>query len=326
MNLPLVALFLLAACQVPAQPQAPAPELTRPGLHTRALVFQGRERRYLVYTPPAYDGSKALPLVLMFHGGGGQAREAMQSTGWTEKADRSGFFAVFPEGSSPDPSQPASFRKNPQTWNDGSGRFYAGRKGIDDVGFARAVLKDLEANLRVDPRRMFATGFSNGASMAYRVGMELSDRIAAIAPVASSGLRVPARSLSAPVSLLAIQGAKDPRNPLEGGDMKTLDGELDPRPPIRSSIQRWAALLGLPAQPSSTRDQNGVREERWTGDGDSKEVRFLVVDDLGHTWPGGTNALPRALVGPSTRKLNADDAIWTFFTEHPKPEAQPGAR
>ncbi|MFV1967883.1 MAG: PHB depolymerase family esterase [Pirellulaceae bacterium] len=112
----------------------------------------------------------------------------MWETGWAEKADREGFLAVFPEGTPPDPSRPARFIGNPQTWNDGSKRSNLGAavRGVADVEFVSAMLSDLSTRFKVDKRRVYATGFSNGASMTFRLARELSTAIAAVAPVAGA--------------------------------------------------------------------------------------------------------------------------------------------
>lgn len=85
-----------------------------------------------MHVPASYDGKRPLPIVVMFHGGGGTAKDAMTETGWTEKADEAGFIVAFPEGVPPDPSKPGQFRHNPQAWNDGSKRFLAEKMDIDD--------------------------------------------------------------------------------------------------------------------------------------------------------------------------------------------------
>src|SRR5687767_12465191 len=127
--------------------------MRQPGTHRLSLHWAGLERRFLLHVPTGYDGTSAVPVLLMFHGAGGTARWTVQETGWTEKADRDGFLAVFPDGVPANPAEPPSFRRNPQLWNDGSGRGVIGRLNIDDVGFVHALLDQVEAAFTMDPRR-----------------------------------------------------------------------------------------------------------------------------------------------------------------------------
>ena len=321
----LLVLTVLAGVLIrgPVEAQQPKLEGKRlgPGDHSLTLKVGDLERRYVVHVPKSYDGKKPVPVVIMFHGGGGVAKAAMKETGWADKADQAGFLAVFPEGSPPDPSKPGNFRTNPQTWNDGSGRFHAGEKNIDDAAFTRALLDDLNARFHVDRRRIYLTGFSNGSSLTYRLGAELSDCIAAIAPVASSGLRLKEPlELKRPVPMITIQGTADPRNPLEGGDVKNFD-YIDQRPPIKNSIERWAKLLDCRVEPQVVRDKDGVKLLRYGPGQDGSEIDFYIIEGMGHTWPGGISLLPESLVGKRTDKLKANDVIWEFFQKHALPEA-----
>ncbi len=288
-----------------------------PGNHRNVLSISGIKREYVVHIPSDYDSARKFPVVLMYHGGGGKAEGAMVETGWTAKADAAGFIAVFPEGMRHDLARTARFVGNPQTWNDGSGRFYSGENGVDDIGFTRAILDDLEARYPVDLNRVYVTGFSNGASMAYRIGAELSSRIAAIAPVASSGLRIAQPQLLHPVSLLAIAGVDDPRNPPEGGNVISF-GKSDSRPSIRTSIDTWAKLLDCPVYPAVDIDDHGLKTTVWQPCRDRSEVTFLLVSGMGHTWPGGRSLLPESLVGKVTHRISAVDVIWDFFRRHPR--------
>lgn len=313
----LLAVLIAYAAVSPLCAQSPM----SPGDHSLTLKVGDLERHYLIHLPKVYDGKKPMPVVIMFHGGGGVARAAMKETHWTDKADQAGFLAVFPEGSAPDPTKRGNFRTNPQGWNDGSGRFHAGEKNIDDVAFAKALLDDLSARFNVDRRRMYLTGFSNGSSLTYRLGVELADRIAAIAPVASSGLRLnDPLTLKRPVPMITIQGAADPRNPLEGGAVKNFDF-IDQRPPIKVSVERWAKMLGCPPEPQVLQDKGGVKAVRYGPGRDNSEVDFYIVEGMGHTWPSGESLLPESLVGKTTDKLKANDVIWDFFQRHALPEA-----
>ena len=94
--------------------------------------------------------------------------------GLSEKADQSGFVVVYANGTG---STPLFLY-----WDSGGVR---GRVA-DDVGYTAKLLDDLATVVHVDSKRVFATGMSNGAMMCYRLAAELSDRIAAIAPIAGT--------------------------------------------------------------------------------------------------------------------------------------------
>jgi polyhydroxybutyrate depolymerase len=158
----------------------------QPCSQTLAVAVDGLERSAIVHVPAAYTPQRPSPLVVMLHGGGGTAKAALWETEWAVKAEKEGFLVAFPNARARDPAQPSSFAGNPQLWNDGSDRFYPGQKAPDDVSFIAAMLDELCAGFAIDRRRVFITGFSNGASMSFRVGAELSHRIAAIAPVAGA--------------------------------------------------------------------------------------------------------------------------------------------
>jgi polyhydroxybutyrate depolymerase len=155
------------------------PQPLGPGDHTRTLQVDGRERSYLVHVPAKYGGKQPTPVVLAFHGGGSNAEQMVRFCGLNEKADKEGFLAVYPSGT-------GRFERM-LTWNAGNCCGYAMQNKVDDVAFTRALLDDLAEVANVDPKRVYATGMSNGAIMCYRLASQLSDRIAAIAPVAGQG-------------------------------------------------------------------------------------------------------------------------------------------
>jgi len=290
-----------------------------PGDHSLTLKVGDLNRHYIVHVPSGYDGKKAMAIVVMFHGGGGTARGAMWETGWAQKADQEGFLAVFPEATPPDPTKLSRFGSNGQVWNDGSGRFHAGEKDIPDVAFINAMIDDLLARFAVDRRRIYATGFSNGASMTFRVGGESSARFAAIAPFAGA-LWIEKPQIDRPVPLYYITGDADPLNPAEGGSPKFATGAAlrgaasKPKPPTREFIATWVRLLDCQAEPQTVPTTPGVTTLIYSGDG--AEVRFTIIKGHGHIWPGGKNLLPESMVGKASDKFKATDAIWAFFQRH----------
>ena len=280
------------------------------------------QRHYTVHLPPSYDGRTPVPVVVMLHGAGGAGKAAATETGWGAKADEAGFLVVFPDAMPRDPTQAGSFARNPQLWNDGSERFHSGQKAPDDVGFLDAMLDDLLARFSVDTGRVFVTGFSNGASMSFRIGTESSKRVAAIAPVAGASWLEPLE-LERPVPMIYITGTADPLNPIEGGVPRLAFGagaqvHAKSKPPVRESILKWANALGCPVTARATSEANGVRTESYGPGRGGAEVVYVTVEGLGHTWAGGKSLLPEFMVGKRSDKIQATDVIWEFFLNHPR--------
>jgi polyhydroxybutyrate depolymerase len=279
------------------------------------FLVAGRQRRALLQLPPAPAGA---PLVVMLHGAGGTAAVAEQQTGWSAKAVARGVAVLLPEGTPPDPSSPPSFRLNPQLWNDGSGRGHVARQGTDDVGFIMALVDRLIDQHALDHARVYLTGFSNGASLIFRIGAERPGRIAGIAPVAGHCWIEPGR-LTPPVPLFHIAGDADPLNPPGGGEVATPWGHSEYHPPVRRSIERWSVAAGCSGLADHT-DASGVHWTEGRGCGGA-EVRLAMVPRLGHVWPGGPRLLPERVVGRGSSLLPATEEIAAFFERRGHPAA-----
>ena len=270
------------------------------------LSHGGLDHDVLVHVPPG-DPAVLRPLVLLLHGSGGTGEWALRETRWDEFADREGVIVVAPTATRPDPKSPIRFYTNPPVWNDASARPPADRVTTDDVGFIRALFDDLPSRVPIDANRIFVTGFSNGASMTFRVGAELSDRVSAIAPVAGHywpTAATPAR----PVPTLFLIGDLDPLVPLAGGRVDTPWGQGIEKPAVRETLRHWSERLGGPAEPAMVRDEDGVRVERW---GESLEA--WTIAGLGHHWPGGRGELNPRIAGPPSDRVSATEVIWRFF-------------
>jgi polyhydroxybutyrate depolymerase len=225
---------------------------------------------------------------MMIHGAGGSAEFAADETGWSRLADRDGFVVVYPEGVAVRPHKAPKFLTNPQEWNDGSGH---GRH--DDVGFLLAVLDDL--NERIDPRRVYLTGFSNGAGMAFRFVAEHADRVAALAPVAGH-FWGPDRQLSRPEPTFYLIGDSDPLVPIAGGTARTPWGKVEGRPAVADTLQRWGTAIGHAPG--------------------SELFPVRIIPGHGHHWPGGKALLGERLGGPASPAVDATAEIWHFFRNH----------
>jgi polyhydroxybutyrate depolymerase len=286
------------------------------------LSINNETRRCLVHIPSQYDKNKPMPLVLMLHGMGGSAMNSFRETGWSAKADTEGFLIAYPEATRPDASAPPSLKANPPAWNDGSGRFHAAERNTSDVSFLRDLIKKLTSEYAIDPKRVFITGFSNGASMALRAGAELSDCVAAIAPHSGACWLETVKPAS-DISVCYITGTEDSLNPMEGGFPKLAMNRREqggkPKPPVLSSISTWTKALGCTNIPTFDETDNGVRTRRFGPGRNGATVELITIAGMGHHWAGGVAQAPEMLVGKSSNKLKATDAVWKFFRQHPKP-------
>ncbi len=271
-------------------------------------------RRALVRTPAVPAGGLR-PLVVLLHGAGGTAALALGNTRWAILADQEGILLACPEGTRPDPTAPAVFRLNPQAWNDGSGRGHTARAGIDDVRFLDTLLTDLVREHGADPARMYLVGFSNGGSLAFRAGAELASRVAAIGPVAGHCWVAPKPGPRA-VPALMLFGGQDLLNPPEGGEVRTPWGSVEYHPPIRESFDRWCVFNGCTGAPAESAPAEGVRELAAASCAPGGEVRCLVIEDLGHHWPGGPRLLPPWIAGPASRRVDGTRTLWEFLRRH----------
>jgi|CXWL01.1.fsa_nt_gi polyhydroxybutyrate depolymerase len=276
----------------------------------QTLVHHGVERGYLVRVPAEPKPSnERLPLVLVLHGGGGNAAHAEAMTGFTEKANREGFIVVYPEGSS-------RFKGRLLTWNAGHCCGYAMQNRVDDVAFISALLDQLAKDYPVDPRRIYATGMSNGGMMAHRLGIELAHRFAAIAPVVATLFGDEAMPAE-PVSALMLNGMLDQSVPYQGGAPggrfpDAWDGT--PARPALAQAAFWAQVNGCAGTPDTQDRAAWVRSRYRCPDGRAVEA-YLIKDD-GHAWPGGRAGSHRADTPGAS--LNGTDLIWNFFKAHAK--------
>ncbi len=281
----------------------------------RITLFPGDSpRTYLLAVPPIGPGVRP-PLVLFLHGAGGTGGWADAETGWSAHAAQKGFALALPDALPPDLGLPPKFLTNPQRWNDDSPGPTGEPSLADDVGFLAAVIDDATRRAGADPHRVYLSGFSNGAGMAFRAAAELSDRLAAVAPVAGY-CRVPDNFRPArPVPTLYLIGTADPIVPLRGGDVRSpWLHRLIRRPPVAETLQRWATTIGCAPIPTVESDGGGVLTERYPG---PVEFRAEMVEGLGHHWPGGKGQLNHRLAGPPSDTLNATTEVWKFFERHP---------
>jgi polyhydroxybutyrate depolymerase len=268
------------------------------GHSTQTIESGGVSRTFEVYRPPGLpDGA---PLVVMLHGGFGTGAQAEHSYHWDTEADNGHFLVAYPDGLN-------------RAWNAGTCCGEPQHVNADDVGFITAMVGAIEQQIPVDRARVYATGMSNGAMMALRLGCQ-TDTFAAIAPVA--GTLLTDCSHARPTSVLQIHGTADDRVPYNGGPGKAFAANGNPRvdgPSVEAVNATWRGIDGC-GQPSSS--TTGAVTTQTAGCADGRTVELISVADAGHQWPGGEpSPVAQRVAGipaPSTA-LDATDTIWQFF-------------
>lgn len=295
-----------------------------PGDHEFTLIHGELDRSYIVRVPPAVASGKPLPVVLNFHGGAAHAREQKRYSRMDEVADREGFVAIYPNGSS-------GIGGRFLTWNAGVCCGPAAAARVDDVGFVIALLDDLARRVALDPGRIYATGLSNGSMMAYRLAVEAAPRIAAVAGVAGA-MTLDRFAPALPVPVMHIHSVDDARALYNGG--------LGPAFPFTNSrvlhesvdvmLQKWISHNACPEQPQvgdPVRGRAGAADAAHTATRfgfapcrGGTEVVLWKLTGAGHVWPGGLQDYLPLLLGPGTSVIDANDEMWRFFSRHRRPK------
>lgn len=276
-------------------------------------------RWFLLSTPLTHDGTTPVPLVLDFHGLSEGAELHARMSDLAAYGDDHGFAVVQPQGEG-----------DPTRW-----QVKADIARNDDLQFVSELLDQLEAKLCIDTSRVYATGLSNGAIMSSLLACTMSDRFAAVAPVAGV-VHPEGCEQSRPVPILAIHGTADPillfnggigsqlSNLLSDGDASASSGEQPAEadldgPGYPAAAQEWATSNGCTGDPTDEDLTDTVIERTWACPADA-DVEFVIVEGGGHSWPGSTfSEAAERFIGPTDMSIDANDLIWDFFSRFALP-------
>jgi polyhydroxybutyrate depolymerase len=273
---------------VPEQLDCRAASALAAGDMAMTLSHDGVERRFLLHVPAAYDGKKLLPLVLDMHGLNGTPEYQKSTSGWLEKSDQQGFLLVHPEGLS-------------SSWNAGSlccGQSLTDQ--VDDEGFLRALVTKLKSETCVNPKRVYATGLSNGGAMAHLLACRAADMFAAVAPISMSNSTTPCEP-SRGISVTMFRGTADELVPYDSPDSKFASAEADLEQwQLRNDCKGSAATL-----PSQCKTYSGCR--------DASEVTLCTIptSTADAPWSGHLLYLPAVREG-----VQIPDFVWSVFERH----------
>lgn len=277
-----------------------------PGNQSITVQVGTQKRTCVVHLPAGYNGKRPLPLVIALHGSGGTGAGMASTTGFDAMADKYGFIAAYPDG---------IVGKN-HGWNALFGKPIPGGHGaqtddVDDVGFIRILLDRLHQSYRTDPARVFVCGQSSGAYMAYRVAIDLADKIAAAGVVNGSlGGRlldgkpsiVDIPPPKAPVSVIHICGGKDNLVKFNGGRTERVMVKSVPE-----CVQYFVQANACASPGNESKDtEHGIVRTLYRDGKAGTQVELVIVENCNHNWP-----IPQY-------GLSASQELWEFFSKHPR--------
>lgn len=282
-----------------------APLLSAQGRDTTyTLPSGGLTRSYLLHLPPS-TGDRPLPLVILLHGRLGTGAGMVRLTHFNTVADSAGVIVAYPDG----------WRRS---WADGRMGTPADRQGVDDVAFILTMIDDIAGRAAVDTTRIYVAGISNGGFMTERLACEAGRRFAAVGVVSATfGDSLAARCrLHPPVPVEFFNGTADPLVPYSGGQLGGGRGHVLG---VDATVALWAEDEACPATPEvqalpdTAHDGTVIVRRSYSPCGGRGTVVAFKVEGGGHTWPGGTQYLPKRFVGIASKNLDASRELWRFF-------------
>lgn len=279
-----------------------------PTLQQGTINVDGQTRHYLAYIPKHLPPDA--PLLLVLHGSLGCPQQMRQLTSYRFErlADQHHFIVIYPEG----------FGGH---WNDCRKRasYTARTQHIDDVAFIRHIVRDLHQHAYINPKRVYAMGYSNGGHMAYRLALEAPDLVSSIA-VVSANLPVPDNSdckiAHQPVSVMIINGTADPINPYNGGNVSIFG--FGNRGRVMSSrataiwfAQQNKAKLAIDGEHLPNASMLWAERSLWTS-ASGENVELITIHGGGHTLPQ-SSFVPVGFLGLTYTGMDAPMKICNFL-------------
>lgn len=281
------------------------------GTNCYKLTVNGVARTYSLHVPANFQkGTGALVIVL--HGSGGDGLKVEPNTGFTTEAEQAGFAVAYPDG-----------LVNPALAQSDWAYFF--NDFTDDVSFLRQLITTLQANVGPDPRKIYVTGFSAGALMAHRMGVQASDLVAAIGSVegtlVSSATPQTVPSALRPVSVIALHGDQDTTvrycgNQTDASQEETFNYWSGSSADSCSSFDTSAALCDAHGNITA------VVEKDATSCRGNTEVKFYKLIGGVHEWYSDpmnvSGTVPFNPDFNSNTGIITTDILWKFFAAHPK--------
>jgi polyhydroxybutyrate depolymerase len=256
---------------------------------TMTLSHGGVDRSFVLHVPASYDGKKLVPLVLDIHGLNGSAEYQKLTSGWLEKSDEQGFLVAYPSGLA-------------SSWNGGA--YCCGQSRtdkVDDEGFMRALVEKLKGETCVNPKRVYATGLSNGGAMAHLLACHAADMFAAVAPISMGSGALPCEP-SRGISVTMFRATGDELVPYE-------TSEKTPIPSAQADLDQWKTTNQCKGSPDTTRSPCQTYSECKDG----SDVTLCTITTTAADTPWGGHLL---YTQAAREGVKVPDFVWPVFERH----------
>lgn len=253
----------------PVEPQDCSGLTGSPGRTVEMVDNAGVARRYILHVPSSYTGDEPVPLVVVYHPLLTDGAAAERGSGFKELADREGFVVAFPYG------------QESAAWN--AGPCCTASRDVDDVGFSRALVAQIESKYCIDKKRVYATGYSMGGGMTHYLACEAADIFAAVATGAFDLFAENTCAPSRPISVISFRSMTDTIVPYAGGEKTSAPNGFRGKHTFLGAVgtfDRWAEIDGCTDQPEDT--GGGCQTHKQCDAG--VEVTLCTVAG-GHIWP-----------------------------------------
>ena len=249
--------------------ECPATSLS-PGDTDETIQVGSANRSYVLHVPAAYDGTSPVPLIVDFHPLGGSGPAERSGSPYPAQTDPEGVIMAFPSGES-GPMGGA--------WNVGP----CCVANTDDLAFARALVEQIQQRACIDPKRIYAVGFSMGGGMSHYVACHAADVFAAVAPAAFDLLEenVGGCTPSRPITVVSFRGTSDPIVPYGGGYSAVVSGMPVNFLGAQGTFERWATINQCPGSPSA---EDGQGCSTYSDCQDGVEVVLCTKQGGGHEY------------------------------------------
>ena len=252
------------------------------------IVHEGELRPFYLYTPDEF--SDGIPLVLMLHGGSGNALSRLKGSGFLELAKEEGFAVVFPNGQ----LRSTKTKQESRTWFV-SDCFDDDEMDDIDVRYISRVIDETCKRLPIDEDKIFICGHSKGGMTSHRLACQIPGRIAGIASVAGTHIYPDCNPVSG-IPILHIHGTLDPTVPFKGGHRRRQGCQY---PDVWEMIREVAKRNGHTREPVSMDISDKITSHIWEG---INRVELVVLDGHDHGW-----------MPVESYEFYTPEYIWCFF-------------